>query len=703
MSAEAFLSKGVAAARAGDRAAARQWLAQAVQADPKLAEGWWWLAQVLEDEAQRRYCLQRVQVLDPSHPIGGTGPGKPSQPATLAARPPTPRHGLETERPASTPSARSESEWPPSTPSSRLESEWPPSTPSVRSASERPASTLPTSAAPKRRRPALRPVSLTAAAALGGVLLIGITIVIVALAMLPRGRSAASGALATLPPVWTDTPAPTPVPSPTALPTQPPPTPDPLSGNELAAQALALMVEEKYEEAIPLWDEVLLQDPANHAAYYQRALSNLEASTGETILQIFQVRVLEAMADADQAIALSDGLNGDYFRARGWAYEKLASITELRVDRDRLLEIALENFRRAAALPSGFPYLRRSVALEMINLGRCEEAEEEARRFLEERGGDTAAPSIGLEAMLGSLNLCLGNFDEAIYRYGRSIERYPDCGYIFSRSAAYYHKGDINGATNDLSKILRECPSYAGYRYYLEALIYQERGDTERALKDLQTGAMNTWGRGGLYLYVQSLIALERGDRAKAVELLKQAEMTMEYTIGPFIERFQRELAALGEEPYLPTPEPYPAVTPMAALPDGHPTPPPVRTILLTDGSGPLELMPGSVLDLYFVAPAGFSFYDITSLELHLLSDQGGVPPLEAKMYLSRKNRWQLLEVEWGENQLDDPDALVNATGDVYLRLRALGPEPLVLRDVGLEMAVQEQDGGYARYSFRDE
>ena len=700
MGAESLLGKGIAAAKGGEKAAAQQWLAKVVQEEPNRVEGWWWLAQVLDDEAQRRFCLDRARAIDSNY-SGEPAVRPPAPQPPMKVTPPASATGPPSGPPPVEAASKPGSAGRPTFASARPPDSWPPAKPSERqTGSEAASGPVPTR--PPEPKPHGRPSRIVlAGTVIGGAVLVGLVLIgIVALVVAPSRQSSAPAAFATLPPVWTDTPAPTPLPTSTPVPTMPPPTPDPLAGNEVAAQALALMEEEKYEEAIPLWDELLAQDPTNHAAYYERALSNLEASNGETIFQVYQLRVLQAIDDTDQAIALSDGLNGDYFFARAWAYLKLSGITDLRVDRDRLLEVALENIRRGEALPNTNPVVHRAFVGGLIDLGRCEEAEPELRRLVEERGPE-AISSIGLDYTMGLLSVCLGEFDDAIRYLDRAIERHPDCHYYYIRGAANYHLGNTSKAISDMT--LLQCPSYAGYRYYFKALIEQERGDTERALRDLQTGTMNTWGRGGLYPYVQSLIALQRGDRTQAVELLKQAEMTMEYGIGPFIERFQRELAALGEEPYKPTPEAYPASTPLAALPVGHPTPVPVRVILLTDGSGPLQLMPGSAIDLYFVPPSEFSYYDIASLELYLVSDQRGSPALEAKMFQTSEEKWQQLEVEWGANQLDDPGGLVNETGDVYLRLRALGPEPVVLQDVGLEMSVQERSGKYVKYSYQDE
>ena len=288
MSAEPLLAQGIAAARAGDKAAAQQLLARVVQAEPKRVEGWWWLAQVLDDEARRRYCLERARALDPGY--RGEAVAPPARPAPTPAsadRPPF--------RPVGAP-ATPEQTWPPPAVRSTPSDSWLPATPSERragvDAGAQSASARPTSSKATGSRSGM----VVALAVMGGVVLAGIiSIAILALVLGPRRQSTGPAVFATLPPAWTDTPPPTGTATATPAPTMPPPTPDLLAGNELAAQALALMEEGKHDEAIPLWDEVLYQDPNNHAAYYQRAVSNLEASTGETILQIYQLRALQAI------------------------------------------------------------------------------------------------------------------------------------------------------------------------------------------------------------------------------------------------------------------------------------------------------------------------------------------------------------------------------------------------------------------------
>jgi hypothetical protein len=54
-------------AKQGDQAGARKLIAQAVRADPSIVEGWWALANLLEDPRRRMQCLKQVIKLDPDH------------------------------------------------------------------------------------------------------------------------------------------------------------------------------------------------------------------------------------------------------------------------------------------------------------------------------------------------------------------------------------------------------------------------------------------------------------------------------------------------------------------------------------------------------------------------------------------------------------------------------------------------------------
>ncbi len=59
------LQAGIIAAREGRQAEARALLQQVLQADPRSEQGWLWMSAVVETDAERRTCLERVLSINP--------------------------------------------------------------------------------------------------------------------------------------------------------------------------------------------------------------------------------------------------------------------------------------------------------------------------------------------------------------------------------------------------------------------------------------------------------------------------------------------------------------------------------------------------------------------------------------------------------------------------------------------------------------
>lgn len=68
-----WLQQGIAAARAGQRAQARQLLVRAIQANQYNEDAWVWLAGVVDDPADARRCLQQALRINPLHPQARQG------------------------------------------------------------------------------------------------------------------------------------------------------------------------------------------------------------------------------------------------------------------------------------------------------------------------------------------------------------------------------------------------------------------------------------------------------------------------------------------------------------------------------------------------------------------------------------------------------------------------------------------------------
>ena len=65
--AKQLLQQGIAAARAGDRAQARQLLQEAVKRDPRSEPAWLWLSSVAKDDQERLFCLKQLLGINPNN------------------------------------------------------------------------------------------------------------------------------------------------------------------------------------------------------------------------------------------------------------------------------------------------------------------------------------------------------------------------------------------------------------------------------------------------------------------------------------------------------------------------------------------------------------------------------------------------------------------------------------------------------------
>ncbi len=89
------LQEGIAAARSGDRGAARRLLRNVVEEEPNNEMAWIWLASVVGSVAERRACLQRVLQINPSNETAREALSRLDQPdgTESTRRQPTNRQG----------------------------------------------------------------------------------------------------------------------------------------------------------------------------------------------------------------------------------------------------------------------------------------------------------------------------------------------------------------------------------------------------------------------------------------------------------------------------------------------------------------------------------------------------------------------------------------------------------------------------------
>ncbi|HSH81045.1 MAG TPA: hypothetical protein VLA19_21135, partial [Herpetosiphonaceae bacterium] len=70
---ESILQLGIEAARAGDKAEARELFRLVTREDPNNAQGWLWLAGVAEDRDEKRTALEQVVAIDPKNDLARKG------------------------------------------------------------------------------------------------------------------------------------------------------------------------------------------------------------------------------------------------------------------------------------------------------------------------------------------------------------------------------------------------------------------------------------------------------------------------------------------------------------------------------------------------------------------------------------------------------------------------------------------------------
>ncbi|HEY0606121.1 MAG TPA: hypothetical protein VGD58_24570 [Herpetosiphonaceae bacterium] len=85
---QSILQLGIEAARAGNKAEARELFRLVTREDPNNAQGWLWLAGVAEDRDEKRVALERVTQLEPSNQLAQKGLAALGGPSTAASAPP---------------------------------------------------------------------------------------------------------------------------------------------------------------------------------------------------------------------------------------------------------------------------------------------------------------------------------------------------------------------------------------------------------------------------------------------------------------------------------------------------------------------------------------------------------------------------------------------------------------------------------------
>jgi tetratricopeptide (TPR) repeat protein len=528
----------------------------------------------------------------------------------------------------------------------------------------------------------------------------------------PMAEAAASLPPATLPPAWTATQTSSPrPPSATASPT---PTIEQSYEQRLILarsdieEARRLTDEEQYAEAVLAWDRVLERIPEFGEGHYDRARCYLGFWQNQRFADEALANLMAALADLDQAIALGPVIPGEYYRQRADVFGDLASMTHFRIDATSMTQLATENLRMAIAL--GDTEVVNDLPSFMILSGDCRGGLLEAQRLVDARGlGQSPSGTLNTALALGYL--CQGQTAMALrhIEVARSVNDTPIRRW--DRAVILYLLGRSSEALAALDELITENPDYAGYRYFLRALIHYENGDVEQAEEDLQVGAGNTWSREGFYAYVRARIELDSGNRDTALDLLRYAEASEVVTFGPMLERYQRELAELGSEPLTVTPEfaipstPIPTAMPTITprwLGVVVPTPEGMRIVDMATGTGPIALAPGEGTVIRFQPARSLAYDEAVRLTIHLLTQsRASEPTLQVHPWVYLNGGWgQVESPQWGENNVLNPGRYVTPRGDFILDVHNWGTATIYLDNIAVTLEVRGWNGAPAIYGL---
>jgi len=324
-----------------------------------------------------------------------------------------------------------------------------------------------------------------------------------------------------------------------------------------------LMTAESNENKdISYWDQVIAKDPENADAYFQRATLIYNASDLTHNLEVYLSKLDQALNDIDEAISFRSDI-GDYYALRQSIYWYIAVSQYYAVDRQYLVEIALDNAYKAYQLGTTTEYPDRIIVIDLIFANQCQKALDELQKLIAQLPeGDTSLG--GLLHIRSQAYACLGRLDDALQSVNDSMFNNMNMGYKKDLLIQYLL---MLGRYSEALPILDEqigTSELRGDRYYMRAEVYYNLGMKELVQDELNEGIPRTWGRGGWLPYVEAQMALDEGRTEDAIQLLQLAEATFNPTYNPMRWKIQEQLKSLGalpltlppSVPYSPTPIP---------------------------------------------------------------------------------------------------------------------------------------------------
>lgn len=532
-------------------------------------------------------------------------------------------------------------------------------------------------------------------------LVIGTSIVLVLLCLVPFAYFAALGLFS---PTFTGPRlVPTPVPLLVATAMVVPPTPVlsptppawPTAGGDYEtrwasmqssiAQAETLAAQGRAEEAIALWDRILLVLPEHIPGYYARGLGHLTVaeqlpyalySTAQEQAQLIaQYREWhwQALADGNQVIA-HYVREDTYYGLRARALAGLARSAYYRAEQLYWYKQALADAQ--AAQLGEFDKATQLVAIEAhYALGQCAEGLAQAEK-LAAGLGPAAATDAELQTAYTEGYLCQGDLAAALESVNRALLIQPSGRRQQLQWTILAQQGQITEALEILNDEAALWPDWWVCPTEWRVLLQLEQGNLVdgQALADSPCAE-----RGGLRLYVEAKLALAQGDAATGQPLLQEAEASFwPGDSGWLLHKIQAELAALNLTPLTPPVDVSPTPTLLPVTPQPVHYPPPMGTPAVLTEAVSFEL-PGQTF-----GPV-FHFKPATPVQMRSLISmtailEGTGPITEAEIYIwyDPSGDWAYVPaMQWGANDVFGNLAMFMPPGELTAAIKNNSTQPL--------------------------
>jgi tetratricopeptide (TPR) repeat protein len=324
----------------------------------------------------------------------------------------------------------------------------------------------------------------------------------------------------------------------------------------LKQQAIPLLQIQNYIEAKPILDQILELVPDDDETLFNRAdcliaLTNQSTNLDETIQNTYQ-----AMRDIDAAIALKPE-EGNYYLERGTILQTWGHLEERSVNRTYLLGLSNDNLEAAIALGSEHQANIEPMIIDnLVEMEAFDQAIPRAEAYLKNSTSLTLNKG-EVMSHLARAYLSQDRFDDAKKMIAQAQQSdAPQVELATMQVYMTYLDGDYVTARGQVDEFMLSGKELSAEFFYVRSLILFSQGEWENTVTQLESAGDSTFVHGGLYSYIQGEMGLQlEGDdnHAKAINELQYAEASLHPPYHLIREKIQAQLKELNVATLEPT------------------------------------------------------------------------------------------------------------------------------------------------------